>query len=45
MTFISLVIAGLIGLILVAMLVGFFGVFCYEQASSGIKSIQSKFRK
>jgi hypothetical protein len=43
MSFISWVIGGLITLLIIAMFVGFFGVFFYEQASSGMKSIQSAF--
>lgn len=43
MTFISWVIGGLITIIILAMFVGFFGVFFYEQASSGMKSVKSTF--
>ena len=38
MTLISLVIAILIGIVVLAMLIGIFGVFLYDQAVSAVKS-------
>ncbi|HII06847.1 MAG TPA: hypothetical protein HA349_05915 [Methanotrichaceae archaeon] len=38
MTLISLVIAVLIGIVVLAMMIGIFGVFLYDQAVSAVKS-------